>query len=146
MLLRADAIPPAERAALCWPWCARAATLWCSNGPATQQDRWEEDGGYSPFTLAVEISALLAAAESPMAAAGEGDVAGYLRETADGWNEQIDDWTYAVDTELSRQLGVDGYYMRIGYVSTDAGMPARMASLPIKNRADGNASARGAGF
>ena len=33
------------------------------NGPVTGQDRWEEDGGYSPFTLAVEIAALLAAAE-----------------------------------------------------------------------------------
>ena len=33
------------------------------NGPVTQQDRWEEDPGYSPFTLAVEIAALLAAAD-----------------------------------------------------------------------------------
>ena len=33
------------------------------NGPVTGQDRWEEDGGYSPFTLAVEIAALLAAAD-----------------------------------------------------------------------------------
>ena len=33
------------------------------NGPVTQQDRWEEDAGYSPFTLAAEISALLAAAD-----------------------------------------------------------------------------------
>ena len=41
------------------------------NGPATQQDRWEEDGGYSPFTLAVEIAALLAAADA-MRAAGDG--------------------------------------------------------------------------
>src|SRR2546422_7215096 len=33
------------------------------NGPVTQQDRWEEDGGYSPFTLAAEIAGLLAAAD-----------------------------------------------------------------------------------
>ena len=33
------------------------------NGPVTQQDRWEEDAGYSPFTLAAEIAALLVAAD-----------------------------------------------------------------------------------
>ena len=137
MLLRADAIPPSERAGYAGMIRA-AATYMVRNGPATQQDRWEEDGGYSAFTIAVEISALLAAADA-MAAAGEGAVAGYLLQTADGWNEQIDDWAYAVDTELSRQLGIDGYYMRIGYVSNDA--HARSHGLiPIKNRADGNAS------
>jgi len=47
----------------------------------TQQDRWEEDAGYSPFTLAVEISGLLAAADLADAV-GEKDVATYLRETA----------------------------------------------------------------
>ena len=31
--------------------------------PGHQQDRWEEDAGYSPFTLAAEIAALLAAAD-----------------------------------------------------------------------------------
>ena len=29
-----------------------AAGLIVRNGPATRQDRWEEDSGYSPFTLA----------------------------------------------------------------------------------------------
>jgi len=33
------------------------------NGPVTQQARWEEDAGYSPSTLAVEIAALLVAAD-----------------------------------------------------------------------------------
>ena len=36
-----------------------AASFIVRNGPVTQQDRWEEDAGYSPFTLAVEISGLL---------------------------------------------------------------------------------------
>ena len=72
-----------------------------------------------------------------MAAAGESAIAKYLTETADSWNEQIDDWAYARDTEISRQLGVDGYYMRIGYASGDA--HARSHGLiPIKNRPDGN--------
>ena len=46
-----------------WPMVRNAASFILRNGPVTQQDRWEEDGGYSPFTLAAEISALLAAAE-----------------------------------------------------------------------------------
>src|SRR6201999_1391904 len=88
------------------------------NGPVTQQDRWEEDGGYSAFTIAVEICALLAAADA-MAAMGQTSIAKYLAETADGWNEQIDDWAYASDTEIARRLGIDGYYMRIGFSSGD---------------------------
>lgn len=46
-----------------WPMVRKAAAFIVVNGPVTQQDRWEEDGGYSPFTLAAEISALLAAAD-----------------------------------------------------------------------------------
>jgi glucoamylase len=106
------------------------------NGPATQQDRWEEDCGYSAFTIAVEISALLAAGEA-MAAAGESAIARYLTETADSWNEQIDDWAYARDTEISRRLGVEGYYMRIGYSSGDANARSH-GLIPIKNRPNGD--------
>ena len=46
-----------------WPMIHRASRYIVCNGPVTQQDRWEEDPGYSPFTLAVEIAALLAAAD-----------------------------------------------------------------------------------
>src|SRR5439155_422629 len=44
-----------------WKLVERAARFIVRNGPVTQQDRWEEDAGYSPFTLAVEIAGLLAA-------------------------------------------------------------------------------------
>ena len=44
-------------------WCVGRRGFLVRNGPVTGQDRWEEDGGYSPFTLAVEIAALLAAAD-----------------------------------------------------------------------------------
>jgi len=108
------------------------------NGPSTQQDRWEEDGGYSPFTLAVEIAALLAAADA-IEAAGKSSAAQYLREVADGWNERIETWTYAVDTELSRRLGIEGYYVRIGDASS-SGQDALHGRVAIRNRADTNAS------
>jgi glucoamylase len=93
MLLRAGAIAPNERARYT-AMIRNAAGYIVRNGPATQQDRWEEDGGYSAFTIAVEISALLAAAEA-LAAADQDAIAAYLTATADGWNEQIDDWAYA---------------------------------------------------
>ncbi|MBY0380586.1 MAG: glucan 1,4-alpha-glucosidase [Xanthobacteraceae bacterium] len=134
MLVREDAIEPSERQRYN-AMIASAASFIVRNGPATPQDRWEEDGGYSPFTLAVEISALLAAAEA-MDLMGLDMAAKYLRQTADFWNEQIDVWTYAVDTELSRSLGIDGYYMRIGF---DGGPNCySRGPIPIRNREDGN--------
>ena len=66
-----------------------AASYIIRNGPVTQEDRWEEDSGYSPFTIAVEVAALLAAADA-LEVAGKRAAAKYLRETADYWNEQIE--------------------------------------------------------
>ena len=62
LALREGVLPQAELRRL-WPMITRAAGYIVRNGPVTGQDRWEEDGGYSPFTLAVEIAALLAAAD-----------------------------------------------------------------------------------
>jgi glucoamylase len=137
MLLRAGAIGPAEHERYAGM-IRDAAGYIVRNGAVTQQDRWEEDSGYSAFTIAVEISALLAAADA-LDAIGQSAIARYLRETADGWNEQIDDWTYARDTEVSRRLGIDGYYMRIGFASLDANARSH-GLIPIKNRSDGNAA------
>ena len=39
--------------------------------------------------------------------------AGYLRDIADNWNENVERWTYVTNTDLARQIGVDGYYVRI---------------------------------
>lgn len=123
-----------------WPMVRRAASFLICNGPVTQQDRWEEDGGYSPFTLAVEIAALLAAADFADEAGAEG-VARYLRGTADAWNANIERWTYMTGTELARRVGVEGYYVRIAPAEVaDAASPAR-GFVPIKNRPPGEGSA-----
>lgn len=95
------------------PMIRRAAGYIVINGPATNQDRWEEDGGYSPFTLAVEIAALLAAADL-LELGGDLPAALHLRETADCWNEQIENWTFAGDPHICAAVGVQGYYVRIG--------------------------------
>jgi glucoamylase len=78
-------------------------------GPSSPQDRWEECPGVSPFTLAAAISALVAAA--PWLTAEERD---YALSVADDWNERLEYWCYVCKTELARQVGVKGYYVRLG--------------------------------
>src|SRR5262249_6500059 len=126
-----------------WPMVRLAATFLLRCGPVTDQDRWEEDGGYSPFTLAAEIAALLAAADLAEAN-GEASAAIFLRETADDWNEQIEWWTYAKGSELARRLGIEGYYVRI--VPPDCATAASPTEgfVPIKNRPPGESDARAA--
>ena len=46
-----------------WPMIRRAAAFIVRHGPVSPQDRWEEDPGYSPFTIGAEIASLLVAAE-----------------------------------------------------------------------------------
>lgn len=137
MLLRAGAIGQAETSRY-GAMIEAAAGYIVRNGPTTPQDRWEEDGGYSPFTLATEIAALLCAAEA-VEAAGKASLARYLREVADGWNEQIENWTYVMDTELSRKLGIDGYYIRIGRPAEN-GTSDPHALVPIRNRSAADAT------
>jgi glucoamylase len=95
-----------------WPMVRLAARFLLGNGPVSQEDRWEENSGYSVFTLAAEVAAMLAAADFADEE-GEAGLAAYLRETADCWNEQIDRWTYVRNTTLTRQVGVEGYYIRM---------------------------------
>ena len=103
------------------------------NGPVTLQDRWEEDAGYSPFTLAVEIAGLLAAADLADTVE-EKESAAHLRETADCWNDNIERWCYAKDSDLARQIGVEGYYVRIAPPETDSAASPLEGYVPIKNR------------
>ena len=119
-----------------WPMVRQAATFMLRNGPVTQQDRWEEDGGYSPFTLAVEISALLAAAEIAELT-GHRDAASTLRDTADAWNDNIERWIYATGGDLAQQLGVEGYYVRISPPDSDGAASPTQGFVPIKNRPPG---------
>ena len=119
-----------------WPMVRAAAGFIARNGPVTQQDRWEEDAGYSPFTLAVEVAGLLAAADLADAMQ-EGTAAGYLRDLADTWNESIERWTYSTDGDLARQIGVDGYYVRIAPPTSDCAASPTAGFVPIKNRPPG---------
>jgi glucoamylase len=112
----------------------KAAAFIVANGPVTQQDRWEEDGGYSPFTLASEVSALLVAADLAQSM-GQSQPADFLRQMADTWNDNIERWTYAVNSDLARQVGVEGYYVRISPPDEDGAASPLQGFVPIKNRA-----------
>jgi glucoamylase len=119
-----------------WPMARKAASFIVRNGPVTQQDRWEEDGGYSPFTLAAEIAALLAAAEIADLT-GHSDVASNLRDVADAWNDNIERWVYATGGDLAQQAGVEGYYVRIAPPESEGAPSPIQGFVPIKNRPPG---------
>ncbi|HZQ44377.1 MAG TPA: glycoside hydrolase family 15 protein [Acidobacteriaceae bacterium] len=94
------------------PMVRNATRFLLRHGPVTQQDRWETTPGYSPNTIAAEVAALLAAADFAEIA-GKQDDAEFIRETADAWNDAIDELTYVEDTPLAHKHGVRGYYMRM---------------------------------
>lgn len=108
----------------------RALGFIAREGPATAQDRWEEDAGINTFTLAVAIAALV---EGSRFLSGQAvDCALML---ADAWNAHLEDWTWAADTALARQLGVPGYYLRSAPQDVLIRDGAKREHLPVKNRA-----------
>jgi glucoamylase len=132
---RTGALPDGDVARV-WPMVRLAASYIVTNGPVTQEDRWEEDPGYSPFTLAVEIAALVVAADLADAG-GEPVVGRYLRETADAWNSSIERWTYDPESDLAKEVGVHGYYVRIAPVDAAEAASPLQGFVPIKNRPPG---------
>jgi len=108
----------------------RALGFIAREGPATSQDRWEEDTGINTFTVAVAIAALVEG--SRFLAGREADCALML---ADAWNARLEDWTWAADTTLSRLLGVPGYYMRSAPRDVLIHEGAKLEHLLVKNRA-----------
>jgi glucoamylase len=135
-LMRREAPEALSKLDRWWPMVRNAASFIVRNGPVTMQDRWEEDAGYSPFTLAAEISALLAAADIADLT-GHSEQAQTMRDTADAWNDNIERWTYASGTDLAQQLGVPGYYVRIAPPVTDGAASPIQGFVPIKNRPPG---------
>lgn len=101
-----------ERKQRYWPIIKKAIIYLLKNGPSTPQDRWEEESGITPFTIAAQVAALLAGA-ALAENFNEPAVAKYCRETADCWNDNIEHWLYVKDTDVSKELGIEGYYMRI---------------------------------
>jgi glucoamylase len=104
----------------------RAVRYLAHHGPISAQDRWEENAGISPFTMGIQIAALIAA--GPFLSKDEAE---YCRSLADYWNERIEDWTYVAGGIHAAPHGVEGYYVRIGPTATDRGLRGR---IELKNR------------
>ena len=121
-----------------WPMARRAACYLICHGPVSPQDRWEEDPGYAPFTVAAEIAALLAAADLAELNQ-EPSVAVYLRETADVWNGSIERWMYVTDSDWCRDYQVPGYYVRIASLDPEVAVSRFQEMVEVKNAAPGEA-------
>lgn len=93
-----------------YPMVKRAAGYLVKHGPVTEQDRWEEHSGFSPATLAAEITALVAAAHWA-GEKGEKCESEYLFSIADYWSTRLEEWTFAECDCLSR--GNKGHFLRI---------------------------------
>jgi glucoamylase len=100
-----------------------AADFILAHGPATQQERWEENAGYSPATLAAEIAGLVCAADLARLAGDSASAQRYLT-IADKWNSSIENWTLTTNGPL----GKGTYYLRIS-----DGVPTSPTSLTIAN-------------
>lgn len=107
----------------------RALAFIASMGPATEQDRWEEDAGINAFTLATCIAALVCGA--PWLAE---PARSWALRIADDWNARIEEWTAVQDTALARAHGVAGYYVRIAPPVDTDGVPHLERILAIKNQ------------
>lgn len=114
-----------------WPMIHKAAGFICRNGPLTQQDRWERNGGFSPYTLSMAIAGLVIAGNAAMEN-GREDFAFYFRDTADAWNAQVENWTYSRESELARSLHLPGCYCRI-VPSDEKGRPDFKQAVPLAN-------------
>lgn len=128
---REQALSEADQAGF-WPMVRQAAGYLVRNGPVSPQDRWEEDPGYSPFTVAAQIAALLAAADLAELNR-EASIATYLREIADVWSTCIERWMYVSGTDWCGKFGVDGYYVRIAPVQTGMSGSSLHKEVNVKN-------------
>ena len=88
----------------------RACAYLIRKGPATREERWEEAGGYSPSTLASNITALICAAEM-IEARGDKHTADFLRTYADFLESHVEKWT--VTNQGTLVPGIKRHYIRI---------------------------------
>ncbi len=93
-----------------FPFIERAAGFLVRHAPITHQDRWEENAGYSPSTLAAVISGLICAAEIARARDAT-ELACFYEDFADWIDFHLEDWT--VTNEGVLLASVPRHYMRI---------------------------------
>lgn len=120
-----------------YPMVLKAAHYLIRQGPATPQERWEENSGYSPSTLAVNIAALICAAEFARQRK-DAKTARFLEEYADFLESHIEAWT--VTTEGTLVPGISRHFIRIHAVDCQYPCPLEdpnVGVLILHNRPPG---------
>jgi glucoamylase len=98
----------------------RAAAYLILQGPVTGQDRWEENAGYSPSTLATVIAALVCAAELDKEH-HHVKCAEFILAYTDWLAAHLEDWMVTTEGELV--AGVPRHYIRINPTDPDTPDP-----------------------
>lgn len=131
-----------------YPMVRAAASYILRRGPASPQERWEEDAGISPSTLAAEIAALICAAEMALRR-NDMQCARLCQRIADFWSANIERWTFTTCGTLD---GQSDYYVRLesldpGTLESDRdpntgvihinNVPAEQSGFPVYDIIDG---------
>ena len=122
-----------------YPFVERAAGFLVSHAPITHQERWEENAGYSPSTLAAVITGLICAAEIIRERNTDG-LATFLEEFADWIESHLEHWTVTNNGVLHPEI--KRHYMRIRppeageayYCESCASETIRIANRPPNTR------------
>ncbi|WP_067499407.1 glycoside hydrolase family 15 protein [Actinoplanes sp. TFC3] len=101
--------------------------------PWTPQERWENQSGYSPATIAAEIAGLVCAASIARANGDPASAARYLA-TADDWQARVKAWTVTSTGPYSDRP----YFLRL----TKDGNPDAGTTYPIGDSGPSNVDQR----
>ena len=110
-----------------------AANYLVAHGPAFGSERWEEQSGYSPSTIAAEIAGLVAAADLAKANGDPASAAIWLG-VADDMQRSIKAWTVTTNGPLS----ADPYFIRL----SKGGDPNAAITYNVGNGGPTSTSAR----
>ena len=91
-----------------WSHVKKAADYIVTHGPSTPQERWENQSGWSPATIAAEIAGLVCAAQIARAN-GDAASAAHYEATADNWQQKVESWTATTNGPYSPKP----YYLRL---------------------------------
>ncbi|HEY6776841.1 MAG TPA: glycoside hydrolase family 15 protein [Thermoleophilaceae bacterium] len=91
-----------------WDNVERAADYLVANGPRSDQERWENQDGYSPNTIATEIAGLICAADIARKNGATGKADDY-EALADSWQQSVEGWTATTNGPYSPKP----YYVRV---------------------------------
>jgi glucoamylase len=91
-----------------WPKVRAAADFLVAHGPVYGDERWEDQSGYSPSTIATEIAGLVCAARVAQLN-GDPQRAALYDATADYYQRNVVNWTVTTDGPYSSQP----YFLRL---------------------------------